>query len=72
MNALGRDRVQRQIAGLAALPPHLQVFNPAPVLQVTRHQLRRFFTAQAVVQQHRQNRTVSHTFERRHSGSIEQ
>lgn len=35
MNAVSRDRVQKQIAGLAALPASLQVLESAPVLQVT-------------------------------------
>lgn len=54
VNAPGRDRMQRQISHLAALAMHLQMLDPASLLDIAHLQQRRFFAAQPVIEKNRQ------------------
>jgi hypothetical protein len=64
MNATGRHRVQRQVSHLAAFAVHLEVLNPAAVLDVAHLQQHCFFTAQPVIEKNSQYRPVAQPFQR--------
>lgn len=64
MDAPGRHRVQGEVPDLATFAVDLQVLNAAAFLDVAHLQLRRFFAAQAVVEQHGQDGPIAQTLER--------
>ncbi len=72
VDALGGHGMQRQKADLAAFAVDAQVLDAASFLQVVGVQLRRFFAAQAVVQQHGQDGPIAQPLERFGVRSIEQ
>lgn len=69
MDAFSSRRVQWQKPQLAM---NAQVLDTAPFLQIGDHQLSRLLAAQAVVQQHGQNRPITLAFERVGISRIEQ
>lgn len=62
MSSPGRNRVQLQVAHLAALAMHLQMLGPASLLDAAHLQQRRFFTAQPVIEKNSQYRPVAQPF----------
>jgi hypothetical protein len=64
--------MQGQKADLAAFAADPQVLDAASFLQIVGVQLRRFFAAQAVVQQHSQNGPITQALERAFVWGIEQ
>lgn len=72
MDTLGGDRMEGQVAQLAALAVDAQVLEAAAVLEVVDGQAGGFLAAQAVIEQHGEQRPVAPALQAGRIGGVEQ